>query len=98
MHLKRAALVWCYCQEVQRSIFYRYIKTYANLRRRFFCGVKYFFLSGINSFFENFLVRGFFLKILVFGTIKLFAARQYNVERSAGGYAKGRINFFAAKI
>lgn len=47
---------------------------------------------------ENFLVRGFFLKILVFGTIKLFAARQYNVERSAGGYAKGRINFFAAKI
>jgi len=43
-------------------------------------------------------VRGFFLKILVFGTIKQFAARQYNVERSADGYAKGRINFFAPKI
>lgn len=46
---------------------------------------------------ENFLVRGFFLKILVFETITLFAARQYNVERSAGGYAKWQNKFLCAE-
>lgn len=67
---KRAALVWCYCQEVQRSIFYRYIKKLTQIYGvGFFCGVKYFFLSGINSFFENFLVGRYFSKILAFGVI-----------------------------
>ena len=46
---------------------------------------------------ENFLVRGFFLKILVFETITLFAARQYNVERSAGGDAKWQNKFLCAE-
>lgn len=42
-------------------------------------------------------MRGFFLKILVFGTIKLFAARQYIVGLSAGGYAKWENKFLCGE-
>ena len=69
------------------------------MRRKvfYFCCAIYFPVWKNEFLRENFLVRGFFLKILVFGTITLFAARQYNVERSAGGYAKWQNKFLCAE-